>query len=65
MRNAGGVLRRRAKSDIEYFIVIFAGKKGYPRAGLLVAQEKAVTALFVTSISSSLFSYISILLKVL
>ena len=44
MRNAGGVLRRRPESDIEYFIVILAGKKGYSRAGLLVAKKKAVAA---------------------
>ena len=44
MRHAGGILRRRAKSDIEYFIVILTGKKRYSRAGLFVAQKKAVTA---------------------
>ena len=44
MRNAGGIFRRRAESDIEYFIVILTGKKRYSRAGLLVAKKKAVTA---------------------
>ena len=44
MRHAGGILRRRAESDIEYFIVILTGKKRYSRAGLFVAQKKAVTA---------------------
>ena len=44
MRHAGRILRRCPETDIEYLVVIFRGHKGHSRAGLPVAQKKAVTA---------------------